>query len=62
MRPIIEGMRQLSRGTIDTIFEEQLNGVDPALGIPPSLALGFALPQQKSMPYIPGGTIRFRAC
>ncbi|WP_206492560.1 hypothetical protein [Rhodococcus sp. KRD162] len=37
-------------------------GVDLALGVPPSVGLGFALPQQESMPYIPGGTICIRAC
>ena len=46
----VDGIRRLSPETIDTIFEEQSNGVDLALGIPLSFGLGFALPQQESMP------------
>ena len=55
----VDGVRLLSPGTIDTIFEEQSNGVDLALGIPLRFGLGFALPQQDSVPYVPDGKICF---
>lgn len=55
----VDGVRLLSPETIDTIFEEQSNGVDLALGIPLRFGLGFALPQHESMPYIPDGKVCF---
>lgn len=55
----VDGVRLLSPETIDTIFEEQTNGVDLALGIPLRFGLGFALSQHESIPYIPDGKICF---
>lgn len=55
----VDGIRLLSSETIDTIFEEQSNGVDLALGIPLRFGLGFALPQHESIPYIPDSKICF---
>lgn len=51
----MDGVCLLGPKTIDTVFEEQSNGIDPALGIPLRFGLGFALPQQESMPCIPDG-------
>lgn len=55
----VDGVRLLRPETIDTIFEEQSDGVDLALGIPLRFGLGFALPQPESMPYIPDGKVCF---
>lgn len=55
----VDGVRLLSPDTVDTIFDEQSNGIDLALGIPLRFGLGFALPQQESVPYIPDGKICF---
>jgi len=48
-------VRLLSSKTIDTIFDEQSNGVDLVLGVPLRFGIGYALPQLDTMPYIPEG-------
>jgi len=55
----VDGVRLLSPGTIDTIFEEQADGTDLVLGVPLRWGIGFALPQQDTVPYIPDGRICF---
>ena len=53
------GVRLLSPKTIDLVFDEQANGVDLVLGIPLRFGIGFGLPQQETVPYIPDGRICF---
>ncbi|MCW0214053.1 MAG: beta-lactamase family protein [Pseudonocardia sp.] len=55
----VDGVKLLSPGTIDTIFEEQSNGVDLVLGVPLRFGIGYALPQLDTVPYIPDERICF---
>lgn len=55
----IDGVRLLSPSTIDRIFEEQSNGVDLVLGVPLRFGIGFGLPEQTTLPYIPEGRVCF---
>jgi CubicO group peptidase (beta-lactamase class C family) len=55
----VDGVRLLSRGTIDLIFDEQANGVDLVLGVPLRFGIGFGLPQLDTLPYIPDERICF---
>ena len=51
------GVRLLSPETIELVFDEQADGVDLVLGIPLRFGIGFALPKQETIPYIPDGKI-----
>ncbi len=53
------GVRLLSSDAIDTIFEPQSDGVDLVLGVPLRFGVGFALPEPKTIPYLPSGRICF---
>lgn len=53
------GVRLLSPETIDLIFEEQADGVDLVLGIPLRWGIGYALPNQETLPYLPDGRVCF---
>ena len=55
----VDGVRLLSQGTIDVIFQEQANGVDLVLGVPLRFGIGFGLPQLDTIPYIPDERICF---
>jgi CubicO group peptidase (beta-lactamase class C family) len=55
----LDGVRLLSPKTIDLIFAEQANGVDLVLGLPLRFGIGYALPQQETLPYIPDRRICF---
>lgn len=55
----VDGVRLLSPKTIDLIFDEQSNGVDLVIGLPLRFGIGYALPQQVALPYIPEGRICF---
>jgi CubicO group peptidase (beta-lactamase class C family) len=54
----VHGVRLLSPGTIDLIFEEQSHGVDLVLFVPLRFGVGYALPETETVPYVPQG----RAC
>jgi CubicO group peptidase (beta-lactamase class C family) len=54
-----DGVRLLSPETIELVFDEQADGVDLVLGIPLRFGIGFALPKQETIPYIPDGKICF---
>ena len=54
-----DGVRRLSPETIDLIFEEQADGVDLVLGIPLRWGIGYALPNQETLPYLPEGRVCF---
>lgn len=56
----VDGIELLSQRTIDMIFDEQANGVDAVLGVPLRWGIGFGLPQQDTLPWIPDGRICFR--
>lgn len=49
----VDGVRLLSPGTIDKIFEEQARGTDMFLGEPICFGIGFAMPTQEMFPYLP---------
>ena len=55
----VDGVRLLSRETIDLIFHEQLNGVDLVLGVPLRWGIGYGLPQPEVLPWIPDEKICF---
>jgi CubicO group peptidase (beta-lactamase class C family) len=55
----VDGVALLSPKTIDLIFDEQANGIDVVLGVPLRWGIGFALPQQDLLPYIPDDRICF---
>ena len=49
----VDGVRLLSPETLDLIFEEQVDGVDLALGIPLRIGIGFGLVHPETMPFLP---------
>jgi CubicO group peptidase (beta-lactamase class C family) len=51
----VGGVRLLSSKTIETIFDEQSNGVDLVLGVPLRFGIGYGLPRLDTMPSIPEG-------
>jgi CubicO group peptidase (beta-lactamase class C family) len=51
----VDGVRLLSPETIETIFEEQSNGMDLVLGVPLRFGIGYGLPLLETVPYIPEG-------
>jgi CubicO group peptidase (beta-lactamase class C family) len=51
----VDGIRLLSPRTIETIFEEQSNGMDLVLGVPLRFGIGYGLPLLETVPYIPEG-------
>ena len=53
------GVRLLSPETIELVFDQQSDNVDLVLGIPLRFGIGFALPKQETIPYIPDGKICF---
>lgn len=53
------GRGLLSQDAIDLAFDEQSNGIDLALGVPLRFGMGFGLPQQDTVPYIPDERICF---
>ena len=55
----VDGVRLLSPGTIDLIFDEQSRGVDLVLGVPLRFGIGYALPQLDTLPWIPDERICF---
>lgn len=55
----VDGVRLLSKGTIDQIFREQSHGVDLVLGVPLRFGIGFALPELETLPYLPDERICF---
>lgn len=55
----VDGVRLLSPGTIDLIFDEQARGVDLVLGVPLRWGIGFGLPQLDTLPWIPDERICF---
>src|SRR5882757_2334919 len=55
----VNGVRLLGPDTVDLIFREQANGVDLVLGIPMRWGIGYALPKQDTISWIPDGRICF---
>ena len=55
----VDGIRLLSRETIDLIFREQINGIDVVLGIPLRFGIGYGLPRLDTLPWIPDEKICF---
>ena len=55
----VDGTRLLSAGTLETIFEEQSNGVDRQLRVPVRFGVGYALPLKAYREYFPLGRLAF---
>ncbi len=55
----VDGVRLLSKSTIDTIFRQQSDGVDLVLGLPLRFGIGYGLPCKETVPYIPDGKVCF---
>ena len=55
----VEGVRLLSPGTIDRIFDQQSDGVDLVLGEPIRFGLGFGLPTPVTTAHLPDRRICF---
>lgn len=55
----VGGVRLLGRRTIETIFDERLNGVDLVLGVPLRWGLGYGLPRRDLLPWLPDEKICF---
>ncbi|MCG7526185.1 beta-lactamase family protein [Streptomyces sp. OfavH-34-F] len=55
------GLRLLSPGTVDAIFDVQADGVDLFLGVPVRWGVGYALAGPPTIPGLPDGTICFWA-
>jgi CubicO group peptidase (beta-lactamase class C family) len=53
------GVQMLDAATIDTIFQEQSNGVDLVLAVPLRMGIGFGLPERTTFPMIPEGRVCF---
>lgn len=49
---VVNGVRLLSRATIDRIFEVQAEGIDQVLMVPSKFGIGYGLPTE-SMPFVP---------
>jgi CubicO group peptidase (beta-lactamase class C family) len=57
----VDGVRLLSPGTIDRIFEVQSNAVDLVLGMPLRIGVGYGLPWPQVLPFVPSGRVCFGA-
>ena len=55
----IDGLRLLSPKTIDRIFELQSDAVDLVLGVRLRIGIGYGLPWQDVLPFVPEGGICF---
>jgi CubicO group peptidase (beta-lactamase class C family) len=55
----VDGVRLLSPGTIDLIFDEQARGIDLVLGVPLRFGIGYGLPMAETIPYLPDERICF---
>lgn len=53
------GVRLLKPETVEAIFDEQASGVDLVLPAPLRWGLGYGLPQQEALPYVPDEKICF---
>ncbi|SNT00771.1 serine hydrolase domain-containing protein [Rhodococcoides kyotonense] len=52
---VVNGVRLLGPDAVALAFEEQASGIDLALGVPLRFGMGYALPQQDTVPYISDG-------
>ncbi|MEU6639455.1 serine hydrolase domain-containing protein [Streptomyces rochei] len=55
------GLRLLSRDTVEQIFDVQSDGIDLVLGVPVRWGIGYALSHPRTIPGMPAGTICFWA-
>jgi CubicO group peptidase (beta-lactamase class C family) len=51
----VDGVRLLSPETIAVINDEQSHGVDLVLDVPLRFGIGYALPEDETLPYVPEG-------
>ncbi|GAA1299218.1 serine hydrolase [Pseudonocardia xinjiangensis] len=62
LSPLVTGSGagpSLRPDTVDLIFREQSNGVDLVNGLHVRWGIGFALPDRRTLPWLPGGRIAF---
>jgi CubicO group peptidase (beta-lactamase class C family) len=55
----VNGIQLLSSEAIESIFEQQSDGIDLVLGLPLRFGIGFGLPKPETIPYIPMGRVCF---
>jgi CubicO group peptidase (beta-lactamase class C family) len=55
----VDGIRLLRPETIETIFREQVSGIDLVLGVPLRFGIGYGLPPPDTLPWIPDEKICF---
>jgi hypothetical protein len=55
----VGGVRLLSPGTVDRIFEVQSDGTDLVLGVRLRVGVGYGLPWPEVLPFVPGGRVCF---
>ena len=55
----VDGVRLLSRKTIDRIFEVQSDGIDLVLGYRLKIGVGYGLPWPEVLPFVPEGRVCF---
>ncbi|WP_395245611.1 serine hydrolase domain-containing protein [Agromyces sp. MMS24-K17] len=55
----VDGMRLLSPATVERVFAEHTDGIDLVLGLPLRFALGWAVSNPASTPWIPEGRVAF---
>jgi CubicO group peptidase (beta-lactamase class C family) len=55
----VDDVRLLRPETIELIFRQQADGVDLVLGVPLRFGVGYGLPQQDTIPYIPDAKVCF---
>ncbi|WP_021597736.1 serine hydrolase domain-containing protein [Actinomadura welshii] len=53
----VDGVRLLSAGGLEAVFDEQSHGVDLVLGVPLRFGVGYALPETETVPYVPRGRV-----
>lgn len=51
----VDGIRLLTPGACDLVFDEQSNGVDVVLGMPVRFGIGYGLPDPLGAPFLPPG-------
>jgi CubicO group peptidase (beta-lactamase class C family) len=58
LAPVVRG-QLLKPGTVGLVFDEQSNGTDLVNGLHLRWGIGFALPDRRTLPWIPDGRIAF---
>ncbi|MBV9170163.1 MAG: beta-lactamase family protein [Chloroflexi bacterium] len=55
----VDGVKLLSGEVIESIFDQQSDGIDLVLGVPLRFGIGYGLPKAETVAYIPSGRVCF---